>query len=76
MIKLKEKWIDDDEKIYYYIEYYGDNNQLDYYWWDDDYVTDDNLIASLDKKREQYCKDPERTTNLHIEWSKINELSK
>jgi hypothetical protein len=76
MIKLKEKWIDDDEKIYYYIEYYNVDNELDYYWWDKDYVTDDNLIESLNRKREEYCKDPERATNLHLEWTKKNEPSK
>jgi hypothetical protein len=70
MIKLKEKWIDDGEKIYYYIEYYNVDNELNYYWWDDDYVTDKNLIESLNRKREEYCKHPERATRCHFEGKK------
>jgi hypothetical protein len=76
MIKLKEKWIDDDEKIYYYMEYYNVDNELDYYWWDKDYITDDNLIKSLNRKRQEYYENPERATNLHLEWNKKNEPSK
>ena len=76
MIKLKEKWIDDDEKIYYYIEYYNVDNELDYYWWYKDYVTDENLIESLNRKREKYYENPERATNLHLEWNIKNESSK
>jgi len=75
MIKLKEKWIDDDEKIYYYIEYYNVDNELDYYWWDENYVTDENLIESLNKKREEYCEHPERAIRYHFEGKK-NESSK
>jgi len=74
MIKLKEKWIDDG-KIYYFIEYYNIDNELDYYWWDEDYVTDENLIDSLNKKREEYCENPERATRYHFEGKK-NESSK
>ena len=76
MIKLREKWIDDDNLIYYYIEYYNVDNELNYYWFDEDYVTDENLIDSLNKKREEYCKDPERATRYHFEGSKVNEPSK
>jgi hypothetical protein len=76
MIKLKEKWIDDNEKIYSYIEYYGSDDKLNYYWWDEDYITDEKLIESLNRKRQEYCENPERATNLHLEWNKKNEPSK
>jgi len=75
MIKLKEKWIDDN-KIYYYIEYYDVDNKFNYYWWNEDYVTDEKLIESLNRKRQEYCENPERATNLHLEWNIKNESSK
>jgi hypothetical protein len=65
MIKTKEEWVDGN-KEYYYIEYYGSDNKYNYYWWDDDYIRNEKLIETLNRKRDEYCKDPKHA--WRIEW--------